>query len=76
MATIPLGTSGVTDYIQSGFLHLSAVGSNGSDNSAHGNHLRWQLLGNLGRKHLPKGTLSNVASYATTIAYNRNNDYV
>lgn len=76
MAAIPLGTSGVTDYIQSGFLHLAAAGSNGSDNSAHGNHLRWQLLGNLGKKHLPKGTLSNSGTYATTIAYNRNNDYV
>lgn len=76
MATIPIGTAGVTDYIQSGFLHLAAAGSNGSDNSAHGNHLRWQLLGNLGKKHLPKGTLSNSGSYATTIAYNRNNDYV
>ncbi|MCK6640914.1 MAG: hypothetical protein L6Q81_12605, partial [Bacteroidia bacterium] len=76
MATIPTGTSGVTDYIQSGYLHLAAAGSNGSDNSAHGNHLRWQLLGNLGKKHLPKGLLSNSGTYATTIAYNRNNDYV
>ncbi|MEO5644008.1 MAG: hypothetical protein ABIQ40_12930 [Bacteroidia bacterium] len=73
---IPINTSGVTDYIQSAYLHLMAAGSDGADGSSEGYHLRWNLLGNLGRKHLPKGMLSNSGTYSTTIAYNKKSDYV
>lgn len=62
---------------QSPFLYLQAAGSDCSDSSARGVHLRWQLTGKLGENHLPKGNLAAPGTqYATTIGYNRENDFV
>ncbi len=61
---------------QSRYLHLQAAGSDGSDGSLAGHHLRWGLRGNLGAKHLPKGNLASTAQFATTVAFNKPDDYV
>jgi hypothetical protein len=74
MAKISINAPGITDYIQQGYLHLIASGSNGSDGSSTGYHLRWSLLGNLGDKHLPKGNLSTGGNYQTSLAYNKTGD--
>ncbi|MFN8711231.1 MAG: hypothetical protein ACK5Z2_00165 [Bacteroidota bacterium] len=76
MAKIAFNTSGITDYVQSGYLHLMAAGSDGNDGSSTGIHLRWGLQHNLGDKHLPKGNLSVSGNYSTSIAYNKANDNV
>ncbi len=63
--------------IQSPFLHLQAAGSDFSDHSSRGVHLRWQLTGVLGENHLPKGNLAATGSqYSTSIGYNRADDFV
>lgn len=74
MAKISINAPGISDYIQQGYLHIIASGSDGSDGSASGYHLRWSLLGNLGDKHLPKGNLSTSGNYQTSIAYNKSGD--
>jgi len=52
---------------------LQAVGSNGTD-SPKSIQLRWMFSGNLGDKHLPKGTLTNrnIEQYN----YDKRNDFV
>lgn len=58
--------------IQSPYLFLQAAGSTGSDGSATGIHLRWDLLRNLGDEHFPKG---NAAT--NNVGFNRpTNDHV
>jgi len=61
---------------QSPYAYLQAAGSDQSDGTAAGTHLRWDLLKSLGDHHLPKGNFSVTAPYNTTIAYNRANDFV
>jgi len=61
---------------QSKYLYLQSAGSDGSDGSASGIHLRWDLLGTLGEQHLPKGDLAASGTYYTTAKYNKADDYV
>ena len=62
---------------QSPYVYLQAAGSDESDDSVRGFHLRWDLLRDLGENHLPKGDYSAVGgAYPTTIGYNRPDDYV
>jgi len=57
--------------LQSPNFYLQAAGSDGSDGSARGIHLRWTFSGALGNKHLPKG---NYAS--TSFHFNKQDDFV
>ena len=62
---------------QSPYVYLQAAGSDGSDDSAPGFHLRWNFLRDLGNNHLAKGNLGGPSGvYPTSIAYNRNDDFV
>jgi hypothetical protein len=60
---------------QSPYVYMQSAGSDESDDSVRGFHLRWSLLKKLGDTHLPKGDYS-VGDYPTTIGYNRADDYV
>lgn len=46
---------GFAGPLQSPDLYCQSAGSDGSDGSSAGIHLRWTLLGDLGSRHLPKG---------------------
>lgn len=48
-------TNSQNPRFQSPSLFIQAAGSDGSDGSKTGIHLRWDLLGNLGNSHIPKG---------------------
>jgi hypothetical protein len=63
--------------VQSPYLYLHAAGSDGSDGSAHGVHLRWALLRSL-EDHLPKGNLAGGpgARYLASYGFNRAEDFV
>ena len=62
---------------QSPYTYLQGSGSDNSDGSARGAHLRWHFLRRLGDTHLPKGFLSNpTGNYPTTIGFNKDNDFV
>lgn len=62
--------------IQSPYLYLQAAGSDASDGSSAGVHLRWQFLGAL-QKHLPKGNLAVTGStYAAGYGFNKPDDFV
>lgn len=61
---------------QSKYLYLQSAGSDGSDGSASGVHLRWDLLGTLGDNHIPKGNLATSGSYYTNAKYNKADDFV
>ncbi len=57
--------------IQSPFLWCGAAGSDGTDDTFPGIHLRWDLMKDLGYHHIPKGTKGEVGS-----GYNQGNDFV
>lgn len=63
--------------IQSPDLYLQAAGSDGSDGSASGIHLRWTLLRSL-ENHLPKGNLAAGpgAQYPASHGFNKPDDFV
>jgi hypothetical protein len=62
---------------QSPYVYLQAAGSDFSDRTVRGFHLRWDLLRGLGEAHLPKGDLAGPGgSWPTTIGYNRTDDFV
>ncbi|MCL2329365.1 MAG: hypothetical protein FWC39_12745 [Bacteroidetes bacterium] len=62
---------------QSTHLYMQGAGSNGSDGSAQGVHLRWDFLGTLAQNHIPKGNLAAQGNeYYTTAGFNRANDFV
>ncbi|MGZ5441966.1 MAG: hypothetical protein ACXW5U_16340 [Thermoanaerobaculia bacterium] len=62
---------------QSPYIYLQAGGSDFSDQTVRGFHLRWDLLRRLGDSHLPKGNLAAPGSiWPTTIGYNRADDFV
>lgn len=68
---------GGNNLFQSPYIYLQAAGSDESDDSVKGFHLRWDLLRKLGETHLPKGDYSTLpGAYQTSIAYNRADDYV
>ncbi len=62
---------------QSPHVYLQSSGSDGSDGSVIGYHLRWAFRKLLGQQHLPKGNLADSAGqYPTTIGFNRSDDFV
>lgn len=73
--TIPLNQN---PSFQSPYVYLQAAGSDASDDSVYGFHLRWDLMRNLGDTHLPKGNLSGPsgASYPTSLGFSRDDDFV
>ncbi len=69
--------AGSLAVLQSPYLYLHAAGSDGSDGSAHGAHLRWALLRSL-EDHLPKGNLAGGpgARYLAPYGFNKAEDFV
>jgi hypothetical protein len=64
-------------YLQSPYMYLQAAGSDGSDQTASGVHLRWSPMRELLKNHLPKGELTNAGSpYKTNIGFNKSDDFV
>jgi hypothetical protein len=64
---------------QSPHTYLQAAGSDGTDGTARGLHLRWALRKFLGDHHLPKGDYAEAGignPYQTAIGFNRDNDFV
>jgi len=63
--------------VQSPYIYMQAAGSDASDDTVRGFHLRWDLLRRLGEAHLPKGNLAAPGGpWPTTIGYNRADDFV
>jgi hypothetical protein len=60
---------------QSPDLFIQAAGSDGSDGSAPGVHLRWSLLKNLAANQIPKGNLAQTPPYQTQAGFNKPNDF-
>jgi len=70
-------TIGNNPRLQSPFIYLQAAGSDGSDETSIGIHLRWAMQGSVGKNHLPKGdNAAPGAKYETSIGFNRGDDYV
>jgi len=61
---------------QSGYTYLQAAGSDGSDKTVTGLHLKWDFLRLLGERHLPKGNYTSAAPYTSTQNFNRTGDFV
>ena len=61
--------------IQSPFVYLQAAGSDGSDGSSRGAHLRWDFRHELHNGHLAKGNLA-ATKYPTNIQFNRKDDFI
>ncbi|MBK9452395.1 MAG: hypothetical protein IPN95_23825 [Bacteroidetes bacterium] len=63
---------------QSPHVYLQSSGSDASDGSVRGYHLRWDFRKLLGDSHLPKGNLAGggSAAYPTSIGFNRADDFV
>ncbi|MFN8302439.1 MAG: hypothetical protein U0U46_08110 [Saprospiraceae bacterium] len=63
--------------VQSPYLYLQAAGSDKSDYSADGIHLRWELMRTIG-DHLPKGHLAGGvgAAYPASHGFNKPADFV
>lgn len=80
MATLIDLTLGSNSRLQSGKLYCQATGSDGSDNTVQGNHIRWAFANDLGDTHLPKGMYSGqfsiVPAYQCTYGYNNDRDFV
>lgn len=71
-----IDVEGAVNY-QSPYVYLQAAGSDGSDDSVPGIDLRWNFLRELGSQHIAKGNLAAPGgTYATSIAFNRPNDFV
>ena len=64
--------------VQSKALYLQAAGSDGSDGTVEGVHLRWALRGNIGNVHLPKGNLAiqEGDEFFNPGGFNRRDDFV
>lgn len=74
--TIPI-EHGEQTHVQSPYLYLQAVGSDASDGSARGAHLRWELQRGLGERHLPKGDLAAPGGpFPASLDFDRKDDYV
>ncbi len=67
----------VNGLIQSPYLYLQAAGSDQTDASSKGVHLRWRFQKSLGDKHLAKGNYTAAGQpYATSTGFNKPDDYV
>ncbi len=74
---MPIKIDLINPLFQSPYSYLQAAGSEGTDGSAPGIHLRWDFLRQLGSEHLAKGKLSGSAGpYPSTSGFNKNNDYI
>lgn len=63
--------------VQSPYTYMQAAGSDGSDHTVKGFHLRWDFKKILQENHLPKGNLSGPSgSFPATYGFNRDNDFV
>jgi hypothetical protein len=62
--------------IQSGYTYLQAVGSDSTDKTVLGRHLRWDLLRTLGENHLAKGNYTTQNPYQSANGYDRPNDFI
>jgi hypothetical protein len=76
MATVNADLELDSPLFQSGYTYLQAVGSDGTDQTVVGRHLKWDFLKLLGDQHLPKGDYTTVSPYVTTDGFNKSNDYV
>lgn len=73
MAKIDLANNPI---IQSPYVYLQAAGSDGSDKTVSGYHLRWDFLKSLGENHLAKGDYTTLPPYASTLGFNRPKDFI
>ena len=63
--------------VQSPYVYLQAAGSDNSDDTPTGYHLRWDFRKVLSDKHIAKGSLSgDFGLYPATYDFNKNDDYV
>lgn len=63
--------------IQSPYVYLQAAGSDASDDTPKGYHLRWDFRKTLANKHIAKGSLSgSLGSYPATYGFNKNDDFI
>lgn len=63
--------------VQSPYLYLQGAGSDTSDGSADGIHLRWDFLRGLGDEHIAKGNLAIAGgTYPAPYGYNKPDDFV
>ncbi|MCW3085909.1 MAG: hypothetical protein JWP12_3275 [Bacteroidetes bacterium] len=70
--TIPLD-----GLVQSPYIYMQAAGSDVSDHSSEGIHLRWRFNKSLGDNHFAKGPYANPSSpYYTTVGFSTPDDYV
>src|ERR1041385_8600817 len=61
---------------QSPYTYLQAAGSDQSDGTAGGIHLRWDFFKSLGDNHIAKGNLAQSPPYQTAVGYNKPNDFI
>ena len=62
--------------LQSPYTYLQAAGSDGSDKTVRGYHLRWDFLKSLGDNHLAKGNYTLLPPYDDAKGFNRPSDFV
>jgi len=68
---------GKNPRLQSPYIYLQGAGSDGTDGTSPGIHLRWKMMDTIGKTHLPKGDAAAPGGpYATSIGFNRGDDYV
>src|SRR6266700_755778 len=68
MSTIAINN---TLRLQHPYLYCQAAGSDGSDGTKSGVHVRWDLLKDLGYNHIPKGNLAT-----GNVGFNKPADFV
>jgi hypothetical protein len=78
LTSLSRNVPGGTTLVQSPYLYLQAAGSDGSDGSVRGIHLRWALLRSLGDNQLPKGNLAAgpSAPYPAPYGFNKAADFI
>lgn len=68
------------DFMRGAEIYLQAAGSDSSDGSSPGVHLRWSFMNKLAEEHLPKGRLAQQSTvypdYYTNSFHNKDQDYV
>ncbi|MBK9477681.1 MAG: hypothetical protein IPO70_11140 [Bacteroidetes bacterium] len=63
-------------FFQSGYAYLQAAGSDGTDNTVIGRHLRWDFLRTLGENHLAKGDNILNSIYSSNSKFDRSDDFI
>lgn len=64
-------------FVQSPYVYLQGAGSDASDDTPKGYHLRWDFRKVLADTHIAKGALSgNFGLYPATYGFNKNDDFV